>query len=628
MARRHRQRREDRRRHSSNSGLRVRDGVITGAGLTAGAVLGMGGVAHAADFPVTNLSDGAAPGPDGSLRKAITDANANSGPDNIVFDSSLSGTILLNQASIPITEALTISGPGADVLTVDAYYGTGRIFTVDPTVAGQPVSISGLTLAYGFTTASGGAIFNADAKLTVSGSLLFGNSSSTDQIGGGAIADAGAYANGSQTTIVDSTITGNSAINGFAGGVGGGMQIGNVVNSTISGNYAYQDGGGLFSNDDGGNFQNSTVAGNYAYGSGGGIANGTGGATTAIENSIVGDNFAGSANPDLLGANTFDAEFSLLENISGVTINSTVTGSNISGTDPALPAYAYFDGGTTPTMVPAPNSPVIDKGKTAAAVSADQRGEPRPFDVPAIPNSAATGADGADMGAVETTLDEATPVDLALGITDSADPATVGTPLDLAFQVTNNGPNNGTSIDLSVFIPAELQYNDGSSDPACDVSDSSISGSTVTCGFGGMTSGQSATKNLAVTPLPGAAAYGYVSTYGYVGGAQGDPNQSNNFDYEDTTVVIPTVPPGTGPPTPSTSPSTFNLAAAVKRCKKKFRKGPKRKKCIKKARRKAATAATARGGAGLPQHPFISRKRPPALERLSLQAKRRIWGMR
>jgi hypothetical protein len=43
------------------------------------------------------------------------------------------------------------------------------------------------------------------------------------------------------------------------------------------------------------------------------------------------------------------------------------------------------------------------------------------------------------------------------------------------------------------------------------------------------------------------------------------------------------------PPPPVTTPSTatFNLAAAVKRCKKKFPKGPKRKKCIKKAKRRA-----------------------------------------
>jgi hypothetical protein len=33
----------------------------------------------------------------------------------------------------------------------------------------------------------------------------------------------------------------------------------------------------------------------------------------------------------------------------------------------------------------------------------------------------------------------------------------------------------------------------------------------------------------------------------------------------------------------------FNLKAAIKKCKKKFRKGPKRAKCIKKAKRKAHT---------------------------------------
>ena len=49
----------------------------------------------------------------------------------------------------------------------------------------------------------------------------------------------------------------------------------------------------------------------------------------------------------------------------------------------------------------------------------------------------------------------------------------------------------------------------------------------------------------------------------------------------------PTVTP---PPPPLATPSTatFNLAAAIKRCRKKFPKGPKRKKCIKKAKRRAA----------------------------------------
>jgi hypothetical protein len=54
-----------------------------------------------------------------------------------------------------------------------------------------------------------------------------------------------------------------------------------------------------------------------------------------------------------------------------------------------------------------------------------------------------------------------------------------------------------------------------------------------------------------------------------------------------------------GPPPPGTTPAApvpvapapavpaSNLAAAIKKCRKKFPKGPRRKKCIKKARAKA-----------------------------------------
>jgi hypothetical protein len=43
---------------------------------------------------------------------------------------------------------------------------------------------------------------------------------------------------------------------------------------------------------------------------------------------------------------------------------------------------------------------VSDRGK-AFGLTADQRGLTRPVDIPTIANSTATGADGADMGAVE-----------------------------------------------------------------------------------------------------------------------------------------------------------------------------------------------------------------------------------
>jgi hypothetical protein len=47
-------------------------------------------------------------------------------------------------------------------------------------------------------------------------------------------------------------------------------------------------------------------------------------------------------------------------------------------------------------MAPAPDSPVIDAG-SAVGLATDQRGLPRPFDFPSLPNA----GDGSDIGAVE-----------------------------------------------------------------------------------------------------------------------------------------------------------------------------------------------------------------------------------
>jgi hypothetical protein len=58
------------------------------------------------------------------------------------------------------------------------------------------------------------------------------------------------------------------------------------------------------------------------------------------------------------------------------------------------------NGGATQTMAPALTSPAIDQGGSFG-VSTDQRGIIRPIDLPTVPNSAAAGADGSDVGAVE-----------------------------------------------------------------------------------------------------------------------------------------------------------------------------------------------------------------------------------
>ena len=174
---------------------------------------------HASTFTVTNTGDngGVNPSPGagtGTLRQAIVDANANAGADMITFSASVTGTIVLSSALPNLSDDVIISGPGANVLTVQRSTAAGtpsfRIFTIN---SGKTVTISGLTITNG--NVDGGGIYNDHAILAVSNSTLSGNSASLT--GGGIYNNA---FNGSATlTINNSTLSGNSATTGGGGGI-------------------------------------------------------------------------------------------------------------------------------------------------------------------------------------------------------------------------------------------------------------------------------------------------------------------------------------------------------------------------------------------------------------------------
>src|SRR6516162_10346946 len=90
-------------------------------------------------YTVSTLADGVA----GSLRDAITQANAHHGTDTINFQPGLAGTISLTGGELGITDDLMITGPGASQLTVSGNE-TSRVFTV---AGGEKVALSGLTIA-------------------------------------------------------------------------------------------------------------------------------------------------------------------------------------------------------------------------------------------------------------------------------------------------------------------------------------------------------------------------------------------------------------------------------------------------------------------------------------------------
>ena len=243
-------------------------------------------------------------------------------------------------------------------------------------------------------TASGAGIIvinNETAPATIAGSTISGNvadASSGPGGSGGAVAGGGLLdvSNAVPVSVTNTTVAGNVARSPGAGsepGAGGGiLTVANAAGSfsflstTISGNRLETAnptslGGNLFSTGAGASTFRNTI-----------VANGAG--ATGSENCAVGPGVSVTSlgfNIDSLDQCNFKAPGDLFN------------------TDPLLGPLA-LNGGPTQTMAPAIGSPAIDKG-SAFGLSADQRGIVRPIDLPSIPNSAAAGADGSDIGAVE-----------------------------------------------------------------------------------------------------------------------------------------------------------------------------------------------------------------------------------
>src|SRR6476661_1498740 len=310
MSRRQRRERRDRRKqHSRPTRLRTRQSLITGATVTAGALVGFTSTAVAQDFQVTNLNDstvGDANCLSGNctLRQAVTAANTGGGSfDNVTFQSGLSGQITLTNGEISVTDGVYLLGPGANVLRISGN-SASRILNVNMGTAGRPIGIYNLSLMYGHpATGDGGAIYNTDGLLKIASSVLSKNTAAD----GGAVYDKGGYNSGSSDYIVDSTFSNNYAsVKG--GGLYGYDSLGRIVNSTISGNHetgnlSGRGGGGVYVFAPTG-FYDSTVANNDAAGTGGGIWN-NGAGNVVLQNTIVADNSAGSPYADARG--TFDA---------------------------------------------------------------------------------------------------------------------------------------------------------------------------------------------------------------------------------------------------------------------------------------------------------------------------------
>jgi hypothetical protein len=340
----------------------------------------------------------------GSLRQAILDVCPGG---TIVFDmSQVTSPITLPSGELLIDKDLTIQGPGANLLTVmrSASASDFRVFEINGAGAGPTVNILGLTASGGKATGNapagqGGAILQVNGTLTIRDSLISGNA---------ADADGGGIFGGGTLNVRRSTISANTA-----GRHGGGIEAqGNtsVANSTVVNNSAQQEGGGIGTSaaaDINVNVESSTISGNTAANGGGFYLKGTPNKYN-FKSTILSGNTASVNGNDAENSGTLTSQgynvIGFIQSNPGAAFTTQPTDQTGAASGLALdgsnkPLLAD-NGGTTPTALPLPASPAIDKAKSFA-LTTDQRGFTRPVDLPdsAYPN--ASGGDASDAGAVE-----------------------------------------------------------------------------------------------------------------------------------------------------------------------------------------------------------------------------------
>jgi len=393
---------------------------------------------------VTSCADDGSPG---TLRSVMLSAP----PGSVIDLTQLTcSKITLDQGAIDLIDAgvfsATVMGPGADRLTIDGNY-------IDTVFRASEIEIDGLTLTHGRAHGSGGCVVGYLSVVLRSSRVIecaaYGDNGAA---GGGiasnyvislystivadnmAIAASGrAYGGGAASfynlvKVVDSTISGNTAIGDPARGgglyalgrtsitgstldnnvadVGGGSYCRRsffdyadceVIDSTISGNIAHDSGGGLVVAAYEGAFvtiDNSTIAYNTAQAGhvGGVLLTHTPQPTITLQSSIFANNSAGVTDlaPDL---DTDSATFAAVTggNDLLMTVGRIQPFPAIIG-DPLLAPLAD-NGGPTRTHALLPGSPAINAGNNVANLATDQRGRAR-----------VSGA-AADIGAYEVQTD-------------------------------------------------------------------------------------------------------------------------------------------------------------------------------------------------------------------------------
>jgi uncharacterized repeat protein (TIGR01451 family)/CSLREA domain-containing protein len=385
--------------NKTGNGSQGLDPVLGGAGGDGGGIYTMGNLTLNHSFITSNSAGNGGNG--GEYRNASGDGGSGGG----IFIAS--GVVMVNNSIISgnttgnggtaITPYHFDDGQGGDGGAGGGIYNLG-ILTVNNSTISDNITgnggDSGITL-FGGDGGSGGGISLRGGVATVNNSTIHDNRAGHGGYGLpvspnsyflGKAGQGGGIFNRSALTLTNSTVSGNRG--------GDPAYVCTLCNENggVGGIYSFDPQSALFlehstvSNNKGGR----TFIGEFSLsGSYGGILGYHG--TIHLKNTILADNFSDRFTD--CGGKLTSLEYSLIEDPTGCTISETIH--SLVSQDPHLLPLAD-NGGATSTQALQPTSPTIDAG-SCSGISTDQRGWPRPVDIPGIDNL----DNGCDIGAFE-----------------------------------------------------------------------------------------------------------------------------------------------------------------------------------------------------------------------------------
>lgn len=355
------------------------------------------------------------------------------GARQTVIDAHQTSRVFNLEADRSVLEGLTVTGGNTNPVLGGEVPGDGGgvlAYEAEEAVL-QGVNVTGNVASQNGAGVSAPPEGVNKTVLTIANSTIAGN-----RVTGGAIEGLGGgiYVLG-KLSLVNSTVTGNSAESTGLVVQGGGLLLA-IDPASAEGSE--------------GTIVNSTIAGNSvgAMGVGGGLAVYNpeptlgGSAALTVKNTIVAGNSGPAGTSDCAPVAMVSSDHNISSDASCL---FTDAGSK-QNTNPLLGGLAN-NGGETDTLALQPGSPAIDAGTNAGCPATDQRGVPRPQ------------GSACDIGAFELVPSAAPPAaapsaDLRLMAKAKPRKPVVGGKLAFLLTVANRGPSTASGVILKGTVPA------------------------------------------------------------------------------------------------------------------------------------------------------------------------------